>query len=93
MAKIITTIAVENGMDFDEICSFETENYVGIWCHAHDKFMLATKSDMEFYSIFLNTSKDLKELDDEVYKEINEHIMEVYDTSDYDFILNVNRKD
>lgn len=87
MAKIITTLAAENGMDFNEICSFETENYIGIWCHAHDKFMLVTKSDIEFYSIFLNTCKDLKELDDEVCKEINEHILEVYSTSDYTFVL------
>lgn len=85
MAKIITTIAVENGMDIDEICSFETENFIGIWNHANDNFMLILKSDIEFHPFVVKNCDDLRELDYQVYEKCGEHIVEAYSTSTYNF--------
>ena len=87
MAKLITTIVVENGMDFDEICSFETETCVGIYSHNHNTFIVMEKSSCEFHPCILPVCRDLEELDNEVYKVTDEHILEVYDTSDYIFVL------
>ena len=87
MAKIITTIAVEGEMEFDDICSFETETYIGIYSHNHNTFVVMEKSGYEFHPFMLPICEDLVELEDEVYKLTEEHILEAYDTSKYTFVL------
>lgn len=83
MDKLITTIVGYGKIHFDEINSFETENYIGIWNYEKWQFMLIRKSDIQFHPKFLKECYDLKELDDEVMDKINEHIKEIYDTSYY----------
>ena len=87
MVKLIRVFAPENGMHFDEICSFETMNYIGIWNHAEDKFALVAKSDLEFNLIHLPICDDLDELDGRVYAECDEHIISVSYNSTYEIAL------
>lgn len=84
MAKVIMTIAPEDGMFFENINSFETENYIGIWDRVRDEFMLLDKTASYFEPYYLDGDyKDLRELDEAVYEECEEHITEVFDTSEY----------
>lgn len=88
MAKVIMTIAPEDGMMFENILSFKTENYVGLWDRVLDQFILMNKSGVNFEPFYLNgIYEDLKELDDAVYTECDEHITEVFDRSDYTITL------
>ena len=88
MAKVIMTIAPEDDMCFEEIMSFKTENYVGIWDRVADQFILMSESAASFEPFYLNgIYDDLKELDDAVYGEVEEHIAEVFDKSNYTITL------
>jgi hypothetical protein len=87
MAKVITTIASEDGMDFEEIMSFKTENYIGIWDAASERFALLLKSGIYFEPYHLDTCDDLRELDDQVFNRCEEHIIEVFDQSCYSIVL------
>ena len=40
MEKVVRTLKAENDMHFDEVVSFTTESYIGIWSGAHNKFAL-----------------------------------------------------
>lgn len=86
MAKVIKTLAAD-GIDFDDICSFKTENYIGIFDYSDDEFILIRKEGNHVYLLRLSDCCDLQDLDDLVYKLCEEHIQEVFDTSDYEFIL------
>lgn len=88
MAKVIVTIAPEDGMFFEDILSFETENYIGIWDYGEDRFMTLNKSGKYFEPKFLKQVENLRELDDAVYEEYEEHITDVYDRTDYKIELN-----
>ena len=83
MAKVITTIVADDGMNFDYIMSFKTENYIGIWDNVGEQFVLLDKSGVYFELRPLKDCENLKELDDAVYAEVKEHITEVFDRSDY----------
>ena len=87
MVKLIRTLAPENGMHFDEICSFHTMNYIGIRNHAEDKFALVAKSDVEFHLVHLPTCTDLDELDSRVFAECDEHIIAVSHKSTYEIAV------
>ena len=88
MAKVIMTIAPEDGMAFENILSFQTENYIGLWDSVANQFVLMNKSGVNFEPFYLNDIyEDLKELDDAVYMECEEHITEVFDRSDYTITL------
>lgn len=93
MAKVITTIASEDGMSVDEIMSFKTKNYIGIWYSACEDFFVIAKSDIEFNPIALEyvygIYSDLREFDDKVFEKCGEHILEVFDKSNYTFTLEV----
>lgn len=93
MAKVITTIAAEDGMSVEQILSFKTENYIGIWNYNDDDYILFAKTDYEFRPVFLKYDLEdcpsLKELDDMVWEECEEHILEVFDRADYTFTLEV----
>ena len=89
MAKVIITIASEDGMDFDQMMSFQTENYIGMWDCASGQFALIKKSSKYFEAWYLppNAYTTFKELDDAIYEEIEEHITEVFKKSDYTIAL------
>ena len=90
MAKVIVTIAPEDGMCFENILSFKTENYIGIWDNVSEGFVLMRKSAIYFEPYFIGGYRleDLKDLDDFVYEKCDEHITEVFDKSDYTIELN-----
>lgn len=83
MAKVITTIAAEDGMDFENICSFKTENYIGLWNYVEDCYTLIEKNEIEFYPHNLSKCTNLKELDDAVFDRCDEHITDVFDHCTY----------
>ena len=87
MIQLIRTLAPENGMHFDEICSFHTANYIGIWNPAEDKFALVAKHDAEFRLVHLPICATLDELDSRVFAECEEHIVAVSDRSTYKLAL------
>lgn len=86
MAKVIMTIAPEDGMCFENIMSFKTESYIGLWNNVIDRFMLMNQSNyngyFEPYTLEGNY-EELIELDEAVYELIDEHITEVFDHSNY----------
>ena len=86
MAKVITTIAAD-GLGFDDICSFKTDSFIGIWCHNHERFVLMQDSNIQYSMCVLPSCDDLKQLDDEVYSICGEHIKEVFESSTYEFVL------
>lgn len=93
MAKVIMTIAADDGMSVDEIMSFKTENYIGIWYPECADFFVMAKSDIEFNPITLGyvygIYSDLREFDDKVFEKCGEHILEVFDKTNYTLTLEV----
>ena len=91
MAKVIRTLAAENGMDMGNICSFRTKNYVGIWNGNSDCFMVIAREDFEFCPIrisdLVSKGDSLQALDDAVYEKTEEHIEEVFDSCKYRLVL------
>ena len=89
MIKVTRILAPENGMPTNEINSFETENYYGIWDHNLDRFALIKKKEIEYSSEHLSKSyyDNLQEIDDEVYELIEERIIGVSDSSSFRFII------
>lgn len=87
MIKLKRILAPADGTDFDNICSFTTETYVGIWNHCTESFMMFAKEDSEFNCVDLGRPETLDELDDAVYEECKEHIDAVSALSNYEFKL------
>ena len=87
MIKLIRTLTPENGMKFHDICSFETENYIGIYNHATDRFVIMGQSDFELHLTTLSYCDTLDELDKAVYEACEEHIIGVSESSTYEFII------
>lgn len=90
MAKVIMTIAPENDMCFEDIMSFKTTNYTGLYATNEDTFILLENSSMYFEPYILKCCDNLKELDDIVFAECGEHIVEVFDNSNYTIELDYN---
>ena len=85
--KLKRMLAPENGADFENIVSFATESYIGIWDHNNNSFFLIAKEDSEFNCEELGNFDTLDELDDAVYDECCEHIEEVFESSAYKITL------
>ena len=86
MVKVKHTVVAEN-LHLCDIASFVTENYVGIWNHTIDRYVLFARNDCEFHATALENCKDLGELDGLVCEECGEHILYVSECSDYTFKL------
>ena len=76
-AKITRTIVVEGDLEYEDIRTFETEGYFGVWDHDENSFVLMAKTNFQFHKIVLETCYTLAELDDSVFKECLEHIQSV----------------
>lgn len=87
MVKLIRTLTPENGMKFHNICSFETENCVGIYNYAEDRFVIMNQSDYGLHLITLPACDTLDELDNAVYEACEERIIGVSESSTYEFII------
>lgn len=88
MAKVITTIAPANGMDYGDITCFKTDSYIGFWEDGYGKFVLMPQSSGYFDIRWIDEyPKSLAALDDAVMEEVNEHITDVFDKQDYAITL------
>lgn len=88
MAKVITTIAPENGMEYEDILCFKTDNYVGFWEDVYGKFVLMPQVSTYFDVYYIDEyPKNLSDLNDAVMEKINEHITEVFDNANYSIVL------
>lgn len=91
MYKLIRKLMPENDMMFRDICSFETDNYIGIWNHYSDSYVLFAKEDCELYLRELRNCENLDELYEEVYNITEEYITGVSDDSNYTFTLDCDK--
>lgn len=90
MAKVIMTMAPDDGMSFEDIMSFKTKNHIGIWDCVKTKFMMVRESSYYFEPWYLDGCyKNLSELDEAVYNDCTEHIEEVFDMSKYTITLSM----
>lgn len=91
MAKAVRTIVLENGMNVDDINSFKTENYIGIFSVPHNDFLVFCKSDNEFWPDILKYEygafSNFEEFDNAVYEICEEHILEAFTGSSYAITL------
>ena len=87
MIRLVRALALENGADFEEVCSFVTDDYIGIYDHNSNRFVMMAKSDCELNLTILPNCNSLDELDDAVYEECQEHIIGVSCESNYKIIL------
>ena len=87
MVGLIRSLKPENEMSFEDICSFETNSYIGIWDHDYDEWILVPKEDEHFDSSRLCSVNDLDELDKEVHLTCGEHIEGVSKYNAYKLIL------
>ena len=79
MIQLKRVLAPIDGTPFDEICSFETANYIGIYIdffpEIHESgFVVMPRDDIEFSIVFIKTPNNLEELDNIVYDKVDEHI-------------------
>ena len=82
MIELRHVLAPVDGTPFDEICSFETANYIGIYTDffpvgSISGFVVMPRNDIEFSIIFIQAPNNLEELDSTVYDEVDEHIESV----------------
>lgn len=80
MIELERILAPIDGTPFDEICSFETANYIGAYVdffpEVHESgFAVMPKNDIEFSLIFIKAPNNLDELDSIVYDKTDEHIV------------------
>ena len=87
MIKVIRTLYPENNISFDDICSFKTENFVGIYEENSCKFIIMPQNDYSFRIKILPQCNTLDELDNTVYYITGERITEVSECSEFEFII------
>ena len=82
MIELKRTLAPVDNTPFNEINSFETDNYIGIYVgnfpetpNTHESgYIVMPKSDIEYSIDFIKTPNNLEELDSIVYDKVDEHI-------------------
>lgn len=82
MIALKKVIAPVDDTPFDEICSFETENYIGIYVEESPVdhgpcFAIMPKMDGEFSLECIPMPESLAKLDEIVYKNVLENIQSV----------------
>ena len=89
MVGLTRILAPANGMDFEDILSFVTEDhdYVGMWSQTSSTFILFAHSDDYFNPVDLGRCDTLDELDNKVYEECHQHIGLVSSSGSYRIVL------
>ena len=77
MTKLIRSLACADGTEFEEIQSFETETFYGIWINNTAAFGLIPNEDDYFDITILDEVHSFDELEDEVFKTCGEHVIGV----------------
>lgn len=87
MAKVITTLTAESGLEYHMICSFKTESHIGLWDGSSNQYVLFDADDTFLNMVQLGNPESLKALDDKVYEHVEEHIEEVFAQANYQISL------
>lgn len=87
MVKLKRMLIPENGMNFDDVCSAQTESYIVIWNYISDCFVVLDKNAHHFECVELPSCQTFDELNEAVYKACGEYLEEVSDKSKYEFKL------
>lgn len=96
MIKLTRILAPIDDTPFDEICSFETENYIGVFVDFVDSslkdgqpgFIVMPKCDSEFSMDLINFVDTLEKLDERVYSVTEERIIAVSTSRCLDIKIN-----
>ena len=87
MIRLVRSLALENGQDFEEVFSFVTDEFIGIYDGNSNRFVMMAKSDCAFNLTVLPHCTCLDELDEAVYEECGEHIIGVSCESRYKMVV------
>ena len=88
MIKVKTAIVPDDEhILFEDIISFVTENYVGLYDYDKNEFCLIPRADCQFEITYIGSPDNLNDLDDAVYSAIGEHIAKVSTSSAYTIAL------
>ena len=85
MYEVVRKLSTIEYVPFDEILSFKTTNYIGIFNHEEYQWILFEIANNELYAYYLHNVSTLDELDDIVYKCCQEHIESVSTSGAYTF--------
>ena len=84
MINVKMTLAPEDeSISFDDIISFTTPTFIGLFDYGKNEYLLIPRSDRQFESTYIGSPGNLGELDDAVYESTGEHIDKVSTSSDY----------
>ena len=72
---------------FDCMCSFCTDNWIGIWNHNGGRYVMFQKEECEFFMITLPKCDNYIELAKAVYDNVNEFVTDIWEDSKYKFTL------
>lgn len=74
---------VADGVDFEDVCYFRTESFVGIYNGDTDNYIVLPRHDPIMEVIVIDQADTLEELDQKVYDELDEHIEDVADYAEF----------
>lgn len=95
MIELKRVLAPADDTPFDEICSFETENYIGVYVEALPRislpgFVVMPKRDSEFEIFCIEVTDSLELLDATVFYKTDEHITALSTSRCLDVKINEN---
>lgn len=93
MIELKRILAPVDDTSFDEICSFETENYIGVFIDTFpvaftSGYVIMPKNDIEFSFVFIDEANTLEQLDEIVFRKVDEHITAVSTSGSLDIKIN-----
>lgn len=74
---------VADGVDFEDVCYFRTESFVGIYNIDIENFIVIPRHAPITEVIVIDMADTLEELDKEVYDVLGEHIEDVADEAEF----------
>lgn len=87
MIQLKRVLAPIDGTSFDDIRSFTTEEFYGLYDYGCNQWIIFAKADSEFSSEHLGSPDTLEELDEKVHEATGEHILSVSEDQRYMFTL------
>lgn len=87
MIQLRRVLAPIDDTSFDDIRSFTTEEYYGLYDFGCNQWIIFPKEDIEFNSEHLGSPDTLEELDEKVHEATGEHILSVSEDQRYRFVL------
>ena len=93
MIKLKRILAPVDDTLFDEICSFETENYIGVFVDPFpvaytSGYVIMPKSDIGFSLAYADNANTLEQLDEIVFSKVDEHIIAVSTSQSLEIKIN-----